>query len=365
MSSADYEERGGTAASRITSAVNSPTYHSHFPGAQPSSSLDDTDSSTWSSVAGPLTANTSSTNLSPANFSSTAISHHHTSSQHTKPTSPNLDLSASDSLARNELLLRDTVFPDWRDDAQIVDLDSPGEMQKKDPLGTQIWKLYSRTKSRLPNQERMENLTWRMMAMNLRRREQQQAAYENLIYPGTSNDFRLAGTDLLLFSAKEQSEMEAQAQLQPSPQSQIKSPPTQTSNAPSGIAQQLRGSIDHSLDLESASDPMNLDDFIVPSSVASPAGITSPAGSEMMGQFNLSHGLGIPITSRSRPQLQIPQNMPPASLPQSSIAQHRTSEFDYVQKRVRKTSIDERRGVSVDSYHPAEIFRANKDFQES
>lgn len=52
------------------------------------------------------------------------------------------------------------------------DLESPEEMQKKDPLGTQIWKLYSRTKSQLPNQERMENLTWRMMAMHLKRREQ-------------------------------------------------------------------------------------------------------------------------------------------------------------------------------------------------
>ena len=55
-------------------------------------------------------------------------------------------------------------------------METPEEMQKKDPLGTQIWKLYSKTKTRLPNQERMENLTWRMMAMNLRRREQMQAA---------------------------------------------------------------------------------------------------------------------------------------------------------------------------------------------
>ena len=50
-------------------------------------------------------------------------------------------------------------------------------MQKKDPLATQIWKLYSKTKTRLPNQERMENLTWRMMAMSLKRREQMQAMF--------------------------------------------------------------------------------------------------------------------------------------------------------------------------------------------
>jgi GATA-binding protein len=42
-------------------------------------------------------------------------------------------------------------------------------MQKKDPLATQVWKLYSKQKGTLPNAERMENLTWRMMALTLRR----------------------------------------------------------------------------------------------------------------------------------------------------------------------------------------------------
>ncbi|KAF3152767.1 hypothetical protein EYR41_009244 [Orbilia oligospora] len=46
-------------------------------------------------------------------------------------------------------------------------------MQKQDPLATQIWKLYSRTRSNLPNQERMENLTWRMMSMTLKREQRQ------------------------------------------------------------------------------------------------------------------------------------------------------------------------------------------------
>lgn len=50
------------------------------------------------------------------------------------------------------------------------------DMQKRDPLATQIWKLYSKTKSTLPNQERMENLTWRMMAMTLKR-ERAQSRY--------------------------------------------------------------------------------------------------------------------------------------------------------------------------------------------
>ena len=82
-------------------------------------------------------------------------------------------LSPQENMARNQLL-HQSVFPDWQDDASGRETDSPEEMQKKDPLATQIWKLYSKTKTRLPNQERMENLTWRMMAMSLRRREQMQ-----------------------------------------------------------------------------------------------------------------------------------------------------------------------------------------------
>jgi GATA-binding protein len=42
------------------------------------------------------------------------------------------------------------------------------EMQRQDPLATQIWKFYAKTKQLLPAQERMENLTWRMMHLKLR-----------------------------------------------------------------------------------------------------------------------------------------------------------------------------------------------------
>lgn len=87
-----------------------------------------------------------------------------------------LDFSTQEAIARHGLL-QESAFTDWEDDAARSGLESPDEMQKKDPLGTQIWKLYSKTKTRLPNQERMENLTWRMMAMNLKRREQMQAMY--------------------------------------------------------------------------------------------------------------------------------------------------------------------------------------------
>ena len=81
-----------------------------------------------------------------------------------------LDLSPSNTAARTGLL-RDSVFNDWKDDATTLETDNPEEMQKKDPLGTQIWKLYHKQKGQLPNSERLENLTWRMMSMNLRRKE--------------------------------------------------------------------------------------------------------------------------------------------------------------------------------------------------
>ena len=43
-------------------------------------------------------------------------------------------------------------------------------MQQNDPLAHQIWKLYSKQRRELPNSSRMENMTWRMMAMTLKRK---------------------------------------------------------------------------------------------------------------------------------------------------------------------------------------------------
>ena len=87
----------------------------------------------------------------------------------------NLDISKENQNTRKDLL-RESFFPNWKDDAASAGLADPDEMQKQDPLATQIWKLYSKTKTQLPNQERMENLTWRMMAMNLKRKEREQQA---------------------------------------------------------------------------------------------------------------------------------------------------------------------------------------------
>ena len=118
-------------------------------------------------------------------------------------------------------------------------------------------------------------------------------------------------------------------------------------SAPSGIAQ-LRKSVDHTA--EQSGDPMNLDDFILPNSVASPAGITPPPpppppppSTDAAGN-NSSRLTSIPISSKARPQVQIPPHIIPASsVPKSSIPAYQSGEFDYVRRRVRKTSIDERR----------------------
>ncbi|KAF9960548.1 hypothetical protein BGZ72_006610 [Mortierella alpina] len=63
------------------------------------------------------------------------------------------------------------------DDERQSDDDEEEEAGKKkeDPLAAQVWRLYSQAKNSLPNGQRLENLTWRMMAMTLHKRDQQQA----------------------------------------------------------------------------------------------------------------------------------------------------------------------------------------------
>ncbi|PCG93094.1 Protein of unknown function DUF1752 [Penicillium occitanis (nom. inval.)] len=219
-----------------------------------------------------------------------------------------LDFPIEDSIAKGALL-GDTVFPDWQDGtARDNAVDSPDEMQRKDPLATQIWKLYSRTKSQLPNQERMENLTWRMMAMSLKRQERERA---------------------------EQARLAAQQAAQKS-----------SSATPSGIAQLRQATQSNNATSASASaDFMNLDEFIVPSSIGSPAGIeTLPATSDhnLASQSHSVAQSGIPIKTRKDQNVsQAP--LVPASLPHPSQELRRNDEFGYVQRRVRKTSVDERK----------------------
>ncbi|WVF71596.1 hypothetical protein IAT40_006404 [Kwoniella sp. CBS 6097] len=52
---------------------------------------------------------------------------------------------------------------------------TPEEMARKDPLATQVWKAYAKAREVLPNGQRMENLTWRMMHLTLKRKEEDAA----------------------------------------------------------------------------------------------------------------------------------------------------------------------------------------------
>ncbi|KAJ3724449.1 hypothetical protein C8R42DRAFT_661829 [Lentinula raphanica] len=47
--------------------------------------------------------------------------------------------------------------------------DEAAQFAKDDPLATQVWKMYARTRAGLPHKQRMENITWRMMSMALKR----------------------------------------------------------------------------------------------------------------------------------------------------------------------------------------------------
>ncbi|KAB8295226.1 hypothetical protein EYC80_007143 [Monilinia laxa] len=201
------------------------------------------------------------------------------------------------SRARDDLL-SESFFPTWKDGSAGEELDDTDDMQKKDPLAAQVWRLYSKTKKTLPNQERMENLTWRMMTINLRKQKQEEIARA--------------------------------------------SKHNQTSTGPSGIAQLRKSNDQTAID---HSDAMNLDDFIFSDSISTPAGIvTSPSPELTKKEVDRSSNTvasAIPIKMRkesTQPQFSAPQSVPvPHHAPRSN------EEFNYVQRHVRKTSIDERR----------------------
>ena len=257
----------------------------------------------------------------------------------------------------NKGMLQDAIFPAFGNDAGTPNVESPEQLQKNDPLGTQIWKLYSRAKTQLPNAERMENLTWRMMAMNMRRAEMDR----NKGY---------ACRHLLLRRYRRTCPRPAQLTVisssnRPAPDAQnnemmmLPPPPTTTTttttssarppprSAPSGIAQQLRKSQDQQAQVQhnSPQDAMNLDDFIFPSSVGSPAGLSPELSNEDAAPFNPT-APAIPIR---KPHLANDHNLSlaRASAPSVPPTIQREDEFGYVPRHVRKTSIDERRVSSL------------------
>jgi hypothetical protein len=88
-----------------------------------------------------------------------------------------------------ESLLSDNLFPPRKPKAHMVyddtfdsdnddneSDDSDKNPTKKDPLATQVWRMYTKAKDNLPNGSRLENLTWRMMAMTLKKKERADSA---------------------------------------------------------------------------------------------------------------------------------------------------------------------------------------------
>lgn len=89
---------------------------------------------------------------------------------------------------------------------------------------------------------------------------------------------------------------------------------------------------------------MDLDDLIIPSSMGH---ADSPPEEEL--SMPGGDGSGIPIRSRKSQQYSMSSGFAPASVPNHPQEFQRSEEFGYVQRRVRKTSIDERM-VSRDYY---------------
>lgn len=232
-----------------------------------------------------------------------------------------LDLAGEPSVRKQ--LLRDSIFPTWKDDSAGDELDSPEEMQRKDPLATQIWKLYSKTKKQLPNQERMENLTWRMMAVSLRKHRQEQSA--RYVEP----------RDLVVKTS------EGSSLIHPFfPHRQAKQAKSAASSGPSGIAQ-LRENSGHTA--AEHADAMNLDEFIFAENISTPTGLVATPSPEIakasLDKPSNAIASAIPIKMRKESsQFVVPQSVP---VPQHTM--RGIEEFNYVQRHVRKTSIDERR----------------------
>ena len=127
---------------------------------------------------------------------------------------------------------------------------------------------------------------------------------------------------------------------------------------PSGISL-LRKSSDHmsavpnNATVDNNHDAMNLDDFIFSDNISTPAGLGNSPTPELrrdnVDKPTNSVASAIPIKMRKESsQFVVPQSVP--------VPQHHprhNEEFNYVQRHVRKTSIDERR---VSNYFSGSIF---------
>jgi GATA-binding protein len=144
-------------------------------------------SSTYSS----LSAYTPSSELAPvpASFQDPTTSHAHTSASSSTPTtsasnpkSPVFaDLFSEEvQSSRQTTISPQEPFPS-RKLSGSPDLNfgenplDPEAMAKEDPLAARVWKMYAQNKAAQPHAQRMENLTWRMMALALKKKKETEA----------------------------------------------------------------------------------------------------------------------------------------------------------------------------------------------
>ncbi|KAK3954568.1 hypothetical protein QBC32DRAFT_207431 [Pseudoneurospora amorphoporcata] len=229
------------------------------------------------------------------------------------PTSDYHTQSASSGGAPAYDLLRSSAFPPFQDGLAGM-TQSPDEMEKQDPLATQVWRYFAKTKLALPNQERMENLTWRMMAKPLQ-------AYRRQMETDRAHRFS----------------------------------ETAPQKSTSGIAQ-LRKSSEQTQ--SQGSDLMNLDDFINGENMGTPAGMSlapSPETSSKMADDRAAHhstASAIPIKARNKDQH---QHMIPQSVPTALDHPRMQIEFGYLPRHLRKTSIDETSKHNPNRKRPADF----------
>ncbi|GAA6052880.1 hypothetical protein JCM3770_004390 [Rhodotorula araucariae] len=58
----------------------------------------------------------------------------------------------------------------------IIDEEGAEVLSRKDPIAAQVWRMFHKAKNTMPNGARMENLTWRLMSMTLKKRREDSAA---------------------------------------------------------------------------------------------------------------------------------------------------------------------------------------------
>ncbi|EIE86424.1 global nitrogen regulator protein [Rhizopus delemar RA 99-880] len=95
----------------------------------------------------------------------------------------NVALSPKTPPAVTAAILSDNLFPprkpkamvEFSEDEEDSESDDEKKNKKEDPLATQVWRLYTKAKDTLPNGSRLENLTWRMMAMTLNKKKKEEA----------------------------------------------------------------------------------------------------------------------------------------------------------------------------------------------